>query len=61
MYEDETMPEIFSKPFDNDIWNSFMHMYLLSLGEFDFENFGTRGIMSNIVLWVIFIFGTFIL
>ena len=55
------MPDIFSKHFESDIWNSLMHMYLLSLGEFDFENFGTRGTMSNVLLWLIFVLGTFIL
>ena len=38
-----------------------MHTYLLSLGEFDFENFGVRGGVSNTILWICFIIGTFLL
>ena len=36
-------------------------MYLLSLGEFDYENFGERGSVSNILMWIIFVLGTFLL
>ena len=55
------MPNIFKHPFDSDIWNAIVHTYLLSLGEFDFDDFGQRGTMSNTVLWATFIFGTFLL
>ena len=41
--------------------NTIMHTYLLSLGEFDFENFGVRGSVSNTILWITFVFGTFLL
>ena len=36
-------------------------MWLLSLGEFDYENFGERDSMSNILMWIILFFGTFFL
>ena len=38
-----------------------MHTYLLSLGEFDFENFGDRDDTTNLMLWIEFVFGTFML
>ena len=41
--------------------NTIMSTYLLSLGEFDFENFGVRGGVSNAILWICFVFGTFLL
>ena len=55
------MPEIYSRPFENDFTNTILHMYLLSLGEFDFDNFGSRGTLSNDLMWIIFILGTFLL
>ena len=36
-------------------------MYLLSLGEFDFENFGSRDTLTNTLMWAIFVIGTFLL
>ena len=36
-------------------------MYLLSLGEFGVDDFGKRGVLSNTLMWVIFLFGTFLL
>ena len=38
-----------------------MHTYLLSLGEFDFEEFGARDSNTNVMLWIAFVFGTFML
>ena len=38
-----------------------MHMYLLSLGEFDFEEFGARDSSTNAMMWVIFFVATFFL
>jgi hypothetical protein len=37
---DGMMPSIYKQPFDSDIWNAIVHTYLLSLGEFDFDDFG---------------------
>ena len=59
--DDGTMPAIYSKPFASDLWNTVMHTYLLSLGEFDFENFGDRDGSTNLMLWIAFVFGTFML
>ena len=58
---DGNMPDIYSKPFSNDLWNTVMHTYLLSLGEFDFEMFGDRDDSTNFMLWISFVFGTFML
>lgn len=55
------MPEILTKFVGNDAVNVIMHMYLLSLGEFDFENFGSRSISTQISLWILFGFATFML
>jgi hypothetical protein len=59
--EDGNMPDIYSKPFVSDLWNTIMHTYLLSLGEFDFETFGDRDDTTNLMLWISFVFGTFML
>lgn len=46
------MPPIISQVFDDEeftfanFYNSFLHTYLLALGEFDFEDFGARGVFS---------------
>ena len=55
------MPDIYSKHFTSDLWNTVMHTYLLSLGEFDFESFGARDPGTNFMLWIAFVFGTFML
>ena len=61
LQEDGTMPRILTDHFDNDAVNAVIHMYLLSLGEFDFENFSSRGTFTQILLWGLFAFGTFLL
>jgi len=58
---DGTMPKIYSKPFSSDLANTLLHTYLLSLGEFDYEFFGDRDDSTNIMLWLTFAFGTFML
>ena len=61
LLEDDKMPEIYSRRFETDVGNTMMHMYLLSLGEFDFDGFGNRGKLSNLLMWTIFVLGTFLL
>ena len=56
-----SMSRIITDHVGNDFLNSAIHMYLLSLGEFDFDDYSKRGTISNICLWIIFIFGTFML
>ena len=34
---------------------------MLALGEFDFDDFGERGLLSKILLWLIFFFSTFMI
>ena len=41
--------------------NSFASIYLLALGEFDVEDYSSRGTFSQILLWLLFIFFTFML
>lgn len=41
--------------------NAIMHMYLLALGEFDFGSFGDRDTSTKAMMWMIFVFSTFIL
>ena len=36
-------------------------MYLLSLGEFDFDGFANKGFFTQCLLWTLFVFGTFML
>ena len=49
---------IYTKFFNVDFINVIMNQYLLSLGEFDTENFVLEG--SDVLVWVIFIATTFI-
>ena len=52
---------IYSHYFDNEGLNAILHMYLLSLGEFDTDKFHHKGDFTQALLWCIFIFGTFML
>ena len=67
LLEDDRMPAIFREFFSEDdfyfsqLINSFLNTYLLALGEFDFEEFNTRGPFSQALLWVLFLFFTFML
>ena len=57
----ETLTPIFAQYFENDFMNAIMHMYLLALGEFDFGSFGERDGFTKAMMWIIFVFSTFIL
>ena len=67
LLEEDRMPAIFREFFsENDFYfsqliNSFLNTYLLALGEFDFEDFNTRGPFSQTLLWILFLFFTFML
>ena len=58
-------PAIFSEHFTSDFINSVVYMYLLSNGEYDFDNFGARDHQGDestkIVLWLLFFGATFLL
>ena len=59
--EDGELPAIYTKHFDSDVANVIVHMYKLSLGEFDFEEFSARDDYTKIMMWTIFVFATFML
>ena len=59
--ETETLPDIYTKHFESDVANVIMHMYLLSLGEFDFEAFSERDGSTKVMMWSIWVFATFML
>ena len=67
LIEEDRMPAIFREFFSEsdfyfaDLINSFLNTYLLALGEFDFEDFNTRGPFSQALLWILFLFFTFML
>ena len=62
------MPPIFEEFFseydfeDNyNLINSFVTTYNLALGEFDFGAYNARGEFSQVMLWLLFLFATFLL
>ena len=48
--------------FENDVVNALFNIYLLPLGEFEWTgDFGERDAATNAILWIMFIFATFLL
>ena len=41
--------------------NAFLHFYLISLGEFVWDDYGNRGEKQKIFLWFIFLAATFLI
>ena len=56
-HDDRT--SVYAEDFENNFFDSFLHTYLISFGEFDFEGYGNRGKYQNYFLWVLFFFATF--
>lgn len=49
---------LFARSFDSTVGSAILNQYLLSLGEFDTQNFSNGD--NNLILWLLFTAATFI-
>ena len=53
------LASIYSEESENQFYNAFIHVYLVSLGDFSTDDYENRGESQKQVIWILFLVATF--